>query len=466
MTKTMQEAIEAFKTAYARGLARRPEDIMDVDEADGMIHEGRIEMGQAAMALGIDAAVTHALLHPPECCGHPMQNHHRPELSVQSMQSKHEAKGVSFRCNTCGRTVRPVHDCLGIGVFTKTTALFDRLSADFFLDKGAPTAVNRLKEHHGVEPGRTTVLNRVEQRSRAARQFLDNKLKQASTKADKQRGHPTSLKAVFAQMDSSSGKTVQPLVRQEPADGATVERTPVRNLPKVKRPIEGRQVKLLCTQAQGAVSWVYDAYIGEFDDAPRRLEGLAATRGWQPGVLAVMTADGEDKNRECGEGAFLPDFKFVLDHQHALGHLKDVVTYGKSAVPTAHEQWMDGAIRRLHAGKVYDVISEVHGIAEKVAGAEDKNKVDNVATYFKERADAVHYDQFKDNGWPIASGAVEGGHINFIHPISKRGSGWLTSHLSDAVALACIRQSGWWDEFWQSASNCDAIPRRGSRAAV
>ena len=79
--------------------------------------------------------------------------------------------------------------------------------------------------------------------------------------------------------------------------------------------------------------------------------------------------------------------------------------------------------------------------------------MDNVATYFEERASAVNYNYFKEQGWPQGSGAVEGGHIHFIHPISKRGAGWLVDNLNDTIALACVRQSGWWQEFWQSDGN-------------
>ena len=451
MTPTMQDAINAFKSAFASGLAEHPEDIRDVDELDQMLHEARADMGQFAMETSVRTAVTDALENPPICCGQTMSNHHRPKLRVISVQGDHDAIGVFYRCDACGNTRRPVHERLGVDSYLKSTQLFERLSADFFLDKGAPTAVRRLKEHHGIEPGRTTVLHHAEQRGELARRWLDEKLHAASAEAEKRRGHPARVETVFAQMDSSSGKTVQPLVRPEIDSDAPVERTPVRQVPKVQRPIEGRQVKLLCTQPQGAVDWVYDAYIGEFEEAPRRLEGLAATCGWQPGVQTVMTADGEAKIREMGEGAFLPDFQFILDHPHALGHLKDVITYGKDALPVPAAQWMSHAIRRLHEGKVLDVVAEVRGVAERIDDEASQTKVDNVATYFKERADAVHYDKFKEQGWPLSSGKVEGGHIHFIHPISKRGSGWLVPNLNNTLALACIRQSGWWDEFWESA---------------
>jgi len=450
MTLSMQQAIDAFKTVYAQALESRPDDIHTVDTMDEMIHAARAELGAFAMAQTIKQAVAEGLRQERICsCGGPLELHHRPGLRVQSMQGTHEGHGVSLRCETCKRTVRPVHERLGIEQYSKSTLLFDRLSSDFFLDKGAPTAVRRLKEHHNIEPGRTTVLQHAEESGELARTFLDEKLRQAAEDAEARRGHTPRVDTVFVEMDSSSGKTVQPLVRPEVAEGAVVERTPVRELPKVQRPIEGRQVKLLCAQAKGETDWVYDAYVGEYEEAPQKLVGLAANRGWQDGVKAVMIADGDDKICEVAQGAFGSDLRMILDREHAIKHLRDVTTYGKDAVPSdSPEAWLAPAKSLLHTGRVRELIAHVRAIAPAVEDPKDRTKVENVAIYFEERARAVHYDYFKEQGWPLGSGAVEGGHIHFIHPITKRGSGWLTNHLNHTVALACVRQSGWWQEFW------------------
>lgn len=455
MTPSMIEAIEAFKGKYRQGLEKRPEDIVDVERLDEMAHRARAEVGAFIMGASIREATCLGLDYDRGCpCGGWLEIHHRPSLKVQSAQGDYEGRGVSLRCNRCGRTVRPVHDQLGIESYSKTTRLFDELASDFFLDRGAPTAVQRLARHHGIEPGRTTVLTHAERRGKQAREFLDRKLQAATAEAEAKRGTEAQVDTVFTQMDSSSGKTVQPLVRPETAEDADVERTPVRGLPKVQRPIEGRQVKLLCAQTKGELQWIYDAYIGSYDDAPDKLVGLAATRGWQDGVKVVMTADGDEKIREAGKGAFDPDFQFILDREHAIKHLRDVPTYGQDAVPTeTPEEWVTEAKDLIHEGKVRDVIQQVRSIAESVEDDNDRTKVDNVATYFQERASAVNYNYFKEQGWPQGSGAVEGGHIHLIHPITKRGAGWLVDNLNDTIALACVRKNGWWEEFWQWAGN-------------
>jgi hypothetical protein len=382
------------------------------------------------------------------------------------MQGQHGVQGVALRCATCGRTWRPVHEKLGIDGQYHTTVLFERLSADFCLDKGSPSATRRLKEHHGIDVGRTTVLQHAEHRGQEAREFVERKLQQARQQSESLRGRPLRVAEVFVQMDSSSGKTVKPIVRPTVANDAAVERTPVRGLVKVKRPLEGRQVKLLCGQAKGEASWAYHAYIGEFDQAVVPLQGLAATRGWQDGTLAVMTSDGEPSLQEVGRGAFDPHFKFVLDHPHAMSHLGEVPLHTpERRLPLPKDEWIKYGIARLHQGEALKLVEETRQIAKRLPKGEDRTKVENVAIYFEKRAAATHYDAFRQRGWPIASGTVEGGHRAFIHPISKRGAGWLVDNLNGVVALACVRRNEWWDEFWAFAKTRRRERREQANAA-
>ena len=170
MTPSMIQAIQAFKITYVEALRNRPEDILTVEQTDEMIHQARSELGAFSMASTIEGAVRVGLERDRCCpCGGRLVLHHRPALKVHSMQGEHDARGVSYRCDRCGQTVRPVHEQLGIESYSKTTRLFDELSSDFFLDKGATTAVQRLQRHHGIEPGRTTVLTHAERRGKQAR---------------------------------------------------------------------------------------------------------------------------------------------------------------------------------------------------------------------------------------------------------------------------------------------------------
>jgi hypothetical protein len=330
--------------------------------------------------------------------------------------------------------------------------LFERLPADFFLDKGSPRAAQRLREHHGLEVGRTTVLKHAEAQAAEARKFLNEKCAKAIAAEEACRTQPARIGDVFTQMDSSSGKTVHELQRPKDKDlGASVERTPVRGLLKTTRPMEGKQVKLLCAQGRGQAAWSYDAYVGEFDAAITPLQGLAASCGWREGVSAVMTADGDDSIRDVAQRAFRPQLHMILDHPHALEHLGHVSEHASDYLDKPASTWTDEATCLLHSGRVFELVADVNKLAcQMPQGSKERTKVENVATYFSKRADATHYyDAFIERGWPIASGTVEGGHASFIHPLSKRGSGWLVDNLNGTVALACVQQNAWWDEFWR-----------------
>jgi hypothetical protein len=451
MTPSLHQACEAFKRTYARSLRERPEDIKTVDELDEMIHEARTVIGAASMAISVQAA--REMVGTVCSCGGHGTVERRPGAEVQSAQGRHSFEGVALLCERCGRLWRPVHERLGVEGQHHSTVLFERFSADSLLDKGSPSAARRLKEHHGIEVGRTTVLQHGEQRGAEACEFIGQKLARALDESEARRGQPLRVAEVFVQMHSSSGKTVSKLVRPTVDDDAAVERTPVRGLVKVQRPVEGRQVKLLCAQAKGEISWAYQAYIGEFNEAVVPLQGLAATRGWQDGTLAVLTSDGDPSIQEVGHGAFDPHFQPILDHPHAMTHLGDVPLHAPDLLPLPKQEWLDYGTARLHQAEALKLVDEIRQIANQLPEGEDQTKVENVAIYFEKRAPATHYDAFKAHDWPIASGNVEGGHRAFIHPVTKRGAGWLVDNLNGVVALACVRQNEWWDEFWSFVKN-------------
>ena len=451
MTPSLLQACAAFQEMYANTLRERPEDVLGLDDLDEAIHEARAHLGRAALHVTLTQAkeLASAISRVCECGGH-LTIKGRPDIEVHSMQGHAEVEGFALRCDRCHRAARPLHEKLHVAGVHHTTLLFERLSADFFLDKGSPQAARRLHEHHGLEVGRTTVLKHAEAQAAEARKFLDEKCLNAIEVEQQRQTQPARIEEVFTQMDSSSGKAVQPLQRPREDDlDEPIERTPVRGLVKTTRPIEGRQVKLLCAQGRGEAAWSYYAYVGEFEDAICPLQGLAATRGWRAGIPAVMTADGDDSIREVAQRAFRPKLHMVLDRPHAIEHIGHVTENAAAYLDAPVAVWAEGAKNLLHTGRVYDLVAMVKDIAARMPeGSKERTKVENAATYFSKRADATHYDAFIKRGWPIASGTVEGGHASIIHPLSKRGSGWLVDNLNGTVGLACVRQNDWWQECW------------------
>jgi len=57
MTESMQEALSAFKQTYRAELAARPGEVVNVNDLDEIIEQAKAEMGAAAMAGTIAAAV-------------------------------------------------------------------------------------------------------------------------------------------------------------------------------------------------------------------------------------------------------------------------------------------------------------------------------------------------------------------------------------------------------------------------
>ena len=64
--------------------------------------------------------------------------------------------------------------------------------------------------------------------------------------------------------------------------------------------------------------------------------------------------------------------------------------------------------------------------------------------------DAVHYDAFRDKGWPIGSVEVESAHRYIPQKRLKLpGASWKPSTKNPMLALRVIRAHGWWTDYWQ-----------------
>src|SRR6266849_639191 len=65
-------------------------------------------------------------------------------------------------------------------------------------------------------------------------------------------------------------------------------------------------------------------------------------------------------------------------------------------------------------------------------------------------ADAVHYAEYKERGWPIGSGEIESAHRYVPQERLKiAGACWHPQSVNPMLALRVIRINGWWDDFWQ-----------------
>ena len=164
----------------------------------------------------------------------------------------------------------------------------------------------------------------------------------------------------------------------------------------------------------------------------------------------VIVTDGEHalQRRVCR------DFKgvtLVLDLLHVLEKLwKAAYVLYPEGSPEA-EAFVYQRAERILGGQVSQVVKGLRQIVTKrrLAGTKAKILLD-VAGYYYRNRERMRYDLYLKNGWPIASGSVEGACKNLIRDRFERSGMRWTPHTAEALLrLRAVYLSHQFDAYWE-----------------
>jgi hypothetical protein len=170
----------------------------------------------------------------------------------------------------------------------------------------------------------------------------------------------------------------------------------------------------------------------------------------------VIVTDGEralqHRVTESFQGTIL-----VLDLLHAQEKLwKAAHTLYREGSPEA-QAFVYQRAKRILEGHVDQVVKGLKLIVTKrrLTGTKAKTLLD-VAAYFKRNRDRMRYDTYLANGWPIASGSVEGACKNLIRDRFERsGMRWTQDTAEALLRLRALHLSGDFDTYWEYHIECD-----------
>jgi hypothetical protein len=105
---------------------------------------------------------------------------------------------------------------------------------------------------------------------------------------------------------------------------------------------------------------------------------------------------------------------------------------------------------RILNGQIDQVVKSLKLIVTKRRLTSNKAKtLLDVAAYFKRNRQRMRYDTYLANGWPIASGSVEGACKNLIRDRFERsGMRWTQDTAEALLRLRAIHLSGDFDAHW------------------
>jgi hypothetical protein len=172
----------------------------------------------------------------------------------------------------------------------------------------------------------------------------------------------------------------------------------------------------------------------------RRDPGVAKTR--------VALSDGERALQILVERTL--GVTSILDLLHVLEKLWKAAYVFHAEGSLEAELWVMDRTLRVLSGQSGQVVKGLRqSVTKRGLHGADRKTLQGVADYIHRNRARMHYDQYLANGWPIASGSVEGACKNLIKDRMERsGMRWSEEMAETIVQLRAIYLSGDFDAYW------------------
>lgn len=207
------------------------------------------------------------------------------------------------------------------------------------------------------------------------------------------------------------------------------------------------------------------AEVGEF---VRQAGSETHRRGVETAERVVLLVDGAVWCQEIAD-LHRPDAVRILDFPHAVEHLTTAAeaTFGANTV--ASQTWGRMQATTLKTGEPSEVLVALSELPTEEATDPAAAAAAQQATgaYLAARWAQIQYAEFREQGMPIGSGAVESGHKRVVLSRMKgAGMRWEPTNINPMVALRGAICSDRWSEAWATivtTRRADAQQRRADR---
>ena len=162
----------------------------------------------------------------------------------------------------------------------------------------------------------------------------------------------------------------------------------------------------------------------------------------------VALADGCEALQERIKAQF-PDFTLILDFVHANEYLWKVANSLLGEGNERREKWVRKQTGLLLSGKTQQVIDDFRARTKKKTRTKKQvEKLEKTANYFERNLKYMAYDTYLANGWPIASGVIEGACRHFVKDrFELSGMRWEQSGAEYLLRLRAVAENGDWDDY-------------------
>ncbi len=143
-------------------------------------------------------------------------------------------------------------------------------------------------------------------------------------------------------------------------------------------------------------------------------------------------------------------FILILDFVHANEYLWDVANSLLGEASEQRLEWVKSRTLQILSGQTEQVIAELRQIAKnKKTKMMQRKQLHKTANYFERNLPYIDYQTYLANGYPIASGAIEGACRHFVKDrFELSGMRWLQTGAENLLRLRAVAENDDWDAYY------------------
>jgi len=181
------------------------------------------------------------------------------------------------------------------------------------------------------------------------------------------------------------------------------------------------------------------------DAALDRLAGQVSAREGPHIQHRVALTDGAEALQDRIQQR-CPTFTLLLDFIHANEKLWDVANSLFGEQSPQRQPWVEAQTLQMLSGQVAQVIAALRLLASSAESTSNQRTVlTQVANYFQRNASYMDYDRYLANGWPIASGVIEGACRHLVKDRCElSGMRWTKDGVENLLRLRAVAENDDW----------------------
>jgi hypothetical protein len=144
------------------------------------------------------------------------------------------------------------------------------------------------------------------------------------------------------------------------------------------------------------------------------------------------------------------NFILILDFVHANEYLWDAANSLLGETSEQRLEWVKSRTLQILSGQTVQVIAELRRIAKnKKTKVAQRKQLNKTANYFERNLPYMNYPTYLSNGYPIASGAIEGACRHFVKDrFELSGMRWLQTGAENLLRLRAVAENEDWDAYY------------------